>query len=105
MRFMWRRGRGKDRKFSAGKKEPSSSGLSWASELFGASDCENTELDPVIEGVYDRQGVVEYDIYDAQTGQISFERPGIYLVQLCATDRWNHTKRCRILLPVNGGVA
>lgn len=87
------------------KKEPLLVGSYPASELFGASDCENTELDPVIEGVYDRQGVVEYDIYDAQTGQISFDRPGIYLVQLCATDRWNHTKRCRILLPVNGGVA
>lgn len=70
-------------------------------ELVGAVDCEGRELPLQIRSVCNPQGIPETDVYHADTAQISFDRPGIYILEIGVTDAWNHRSVCRIRIPVN----
>lgn len=71
------------------------------SEIVGATDCEGKELVVEVKEVCNTQGTPDMQIYDADDMQIVFETPGIYMLQVCATDCWNGTSVCRISIPVN----
>lgn len=70
-------------------------------DLFGSIDCEGAELLPQVQAVYNLQGDLETEAYDVDTMQISFHKPGIYTVQVCAVDLWNRESVCKFQVPVN----
>lgn len=76
-------------------------GIYDVSEIVGATDCEGNELMVEVLEVHNTQGVFDMQIYDADDMQIVFEAPGIYMLQVRATDCWNGTSVCRISIPVN----
>ncbi len=70
-------------------------------ELLEAVDCEGNALPLQIRQVWNPWGISEPDAYCADTGQLCFKTPGIYTLQIAATDAWNHTSVCKVSIPVN----
>lgn len=71
------------------------------SELFGASDCEGKELPVKVRAIYNPLGILDNHFYDKEMGQIIFDEPGIYTLQVSATDEWNHVSVYQVHIPVN----
>lgn len=76
-------------------------GLYAVTELIGATDCEGNELITEVWDISNALGESDMWMMDRDTMQIRFESPGIYRLQVRATDRWNGTSECRICVPVN----
>ncbi len=74
-------------------------------EIFGALDCEKAELELQVRKMNDQQGEIPLNAEELRSGKLVFQEPGIYCVEICATDRWNQTSVCRFSIPVNGGKA
>ncbi len=74
-------------------------------EIFGALDCEKAKLQLQLRKMEGQQGEIPLDAEELRSGQLVFQQPGIYRVEVCATDRWNQTSVCCFTIPVNGGKA
>lgn len=83
------------------KVEPLCVGSYDVEEIFGAVDCEGNALPLQIQGVFNSQGIREPEAYLKDTTQIKFDEQGIYTVQICVMDAWNHESICKIRIPVN----
>lgn len=69
-------------------------------DFIKATDCAGAELQIKVSSIKDEGGVELIDLYNQDTGEISFV-PGIYTVEVSAKDANNKLTRCTIQIPVS----